>query len=362
MNAHVDPCLIGTPDRLFEIDGEPPHEKVLFVSDPKTGLRAIIAIHNTVRGPAFGGCRLWNYTSDQAALQDALRLSHGMSLKNAMADLPYGGGKAVILSNGALSDRQQLFEAFGRAVQSLDGQYITGEDVGTTVADLLAVRSATPYASGIPRSGAFGGNPSPRTALGVMVAIERAAAMLLGTMTLNGVVVAVQGLGAVGMNLCERLHAVGCLLVVADIDPSRTAQARERFGAKVVTVEEIATCPVDVFAPCALGAVLSASVIPEMRCTVIAGAANNQLATAQDAWRLHDRGIHYLPDYVVNAGGIISCAREYEGTGDEESVDREVLRIADRIESLVEASRASGESIAAVAYKQARAKIGFPVA
>ncbi|CAE6829472.1 Leucine dehydrogenase [Paraburkholderia domus] len=361
MNAKVDAQNLNAVSRLFELDGEPPHEKVLFVSDPKTSLRAIIAVHNTTRGPGFGGCRMWQYASDEEALRDALRLSHGMSLKNAMADLPYGGGKSVIIRGDRQLNRKELFEAFGRAVHSLDGQYIAGEDVGTTVDDLLAVRSVTPYASGIPRDGGFGGNPSPKTALGVYVAIERAANVLLGAASLDGVTVAVQGLGSVGWNLAERLHAAGCKLIVADIDASRVAAAQTRFGAQIVDVNEIVTQQADVFAPCALGAVLNVSTIAEMRCKIVAGAANNQLAMSEDAQRLHQRSIAYLPDYVVNAGGIISCVREYEGNGDDAAVDAEVIRIADRIADLMEEAGAEGKSVADVAYQHARRKIGAPV-
>jgi leucine dehydrogenase len=358
MNANTEARNLSAIARLFELEGEPAHEKILFVSDAKTSLRAIIAVHSTTRGPAFGGCRMWQYPSDEHALRDALRLSHGMSLKNAMADLPYGGGKAVIIRNDRQLNRKEMFQAFGRAVQSLGGQYITGEDVGTTVDDMLAIQNVSHFASGTPRAGRFGGNPSPKTALGVFAAIERAAGVLFGATSLDGVSVAVQGLGSVGWDLCERLHAAGSRLVVADIDAARVAAATKKFGAEAVHVNDIVTREVDVFAPCALGAVLNAPAIAEMRCRIVAGAANNQLATADDAQRLHLRGIHYLPDYVVNAGGIISCVREYEGSGDDASVDQEVVRIADRTASLIGEARAQGKSIASVAYEQALRKIG----
>lgn len=357
MNAKIEAQNLTAVPHLFGLEGEPAHEKVLYISDPITSLRAIIAVHSTARGPAFGGCRMWQYSSDEEALRDALRLSHGMSLKNAMADLPYGGGKSVIIRNDRQLNRKEMFQAFGRAVQSLGGQYITGEDVGTTVDDMLAIQSASPYASGIPREGKFGGNPSPKTALGVYAAIERAADVLFGAASLGGVTVAIQGLGSVGWDLGERLHAAGCKLVVADIDSLRVNTAAEKFDAKVVDVRDITTQAVDVFAPCALGAVLNAPAIADMQCKIIAGAANNQLATADDAQRLHLRGIQYLPDYVVNAGGVISCVREYEGGGDDASVDREVIRIADRTASLIDEAQAQGKSIASVAYEQALRKI-----
>ncbi|MFM0658437.1 Glu/Leu/Phe/Val dehydrogenase dimerization domain-containing protein [Paraburkholderia sediminicola] len=361
MNANTEAQNLSITPRLFDLDGEPAHEKILFVSDPVTSLRAIIAVHNTTRGPAFGGCRMWQYENDGQALQDALRLSHGMSLKNAMADLPYGGGKAVIIRNDRQLNRKEMFQAFGRAVQSLGGQYITGEDVGTTVDDMLAIQSVSPYASGIPRAGQFGGNPSPKTALGVYAAIGRATSLIFGATSLDGVSVAVQGLGAVGWDLCERLHAAGCKLIVADIDASRVEAATKIFGATAADVSDIVTQQVDVFAPCALGAVLDAPTIARMECKLVAGAANNQLATTDDAERLHLRGIHYLPDYVVNAGGIISCVREYEGGVDDASVDQEVVRIADRTASLIEEARSLARSIASVAYEQALRKIGWTV-
>ncbi|OAJ56520.1 amino acid dehydrogenase [Paraburkholderia ginsengiterrae] len=357
MNAKIEARNLTAVQHLFGLEGEPAHEKVLYISDPITSLRAIIAVHSTARGPAFGGCRMWQYSSDEEALRDALRLSHGMSLKNAMADLPYGGGKSVIIRNDRQLNRKEMFQAFGRAVQSLGGQYITGEDVGTTVDDMLAIQCASPYASGIPREGKFGGNPSPKTALGVYAAIERAADVLFGAASLGGVTVAIQGLGSVGWDLCERLHAAGCKLVVADIDSLRVNTAAEKFDAKVVDVRDIVTQAVDVFAPCALGAVLNAPAIADMQCKIVAGAANNQLETADDAQRLHLRGIQYLPDYVVNAGGVISCVREYEGGGDDASVDREVIRIADRTASLIDEAQAQGKSIASVAYEQALRKI-----
>jgi leucine dehydrogenase len=362
MNAKVEALSLSAAPRLFNLDGEPPHERVLFVSDVRTRLRAIIAIHNTVRGPGFGGCRIWQYGSDEEGLRDALRLSHGMSLKNAMADLSYGGGKAVIFAPDHQVNRKELFEAFGRMIESLEGQYITGADVGTTMDDLVTVSKVTRYASGVPRDGTYGGNPSPKTALGVYAAIERAVEVLLGARSLDGVTVSVQGLGSVGWNLCERLHAAGGRLVVADIDAARTAAAQDRFSAVVVDTNDIATWPADVFAPCALGAILNAPVIGRLQCKVIAGAANNQLASAQDADRLHERGIYYMPDYVVNAGGIISVVREYEGAADEATVDAEIVRIADRIGDLIFQARATGKTAATVAYELARQKIGFPVA
>lgn len=320
---------------LFGLSADTPHEQILMSTDPSSGLRCIIAIHSTVRGPAFGGCRLWSYAIDQAALSDALRLSQGMSLKNALADLPFGGGKAVILRPEGTFDRNALFASFGRSVRAAGGRYITAEDVGSTTDDMREVQNHTPCVSGIPREGAFGGDPSPKTAFGVFVAIEEGVRRHLKR-SLTGATVAVQGLGAVGMSLCERLHDSGVSLVVADIHESRVQEAVARFGARAVGVGDILSEPCDVLAPCALGAVLDASSVPLVKASVVCGAANNQLATLQDGDSLHKAGVLYLPDYLVNAGGIISAAREYLGQGEEASVMHEIAKIGQRVSELLE--------------------------
>ncbi|HEY1392509.1 MAG TPA: Glu/Leu/Phe/Val dehydrogenase dimerization domain-containing protein [Methylibium sp.] len=347
---------------LFGLPDEAPHERVLLASDAHTGLKAILAIHSTARGPAFGGCRFWSYEREAAALTDALRLAQGMSLKNALADLPFGGGKAVILkpAHGDF-DREALFAAFGRAVQSLDGAYITAEDVGTTTADMRIVQKQTPHVSGIPREGgAFGGDPSPKTAWGVFVAIETGVRQHLKRASLEGVSVAIQGLGAVGMHLAAQLHAAGAKLTVADVAAARVSEARERFGAAAVPVNEILHADVDVLAPCALGAALNAQTIPGIRARLVAGAANNQLATPADGDALHARGVMYLPDYLVNAGGIISVAREYRGEGNEKAVMSEVTRIGERVSELLERVLSSGQTPARVADAWARSKLVRP--
>ncbi|MCE4557687.1 Leu/Phe/Val dehydrogenase [Roseateles cellulosilyticus] len=342
---------------LFGLPEQPAHERVLLTTDPATGLQAILAVHSTARGPAFGGCRFWHYDSDLAALHDALRLSQGMSLKNALADLPFGGGKAVILKPRGDFDRDALFAAFGRAVQSLRGSYITAEDVGTTTTDMRGVRAITPYVSGIPRDGAFGGDPSPKTAWGVFVAIQAGARHVLGRPSLDGVRVALQGLGAVGWHLAEFLHQAGARLVVTDVDAAKVERAVVQFGAQAAPVNEILAADVDVLAPCALGAALNAQTVPVIRARIVAGAANNQLATPADGDALQQRGICYLPDYLVNAGGIISVAREYRGEGDEAAVMAEVGRIAERVEELLDRVRVAGTTPARVADDWARAKL-----
>ena len=345
------------PSSLFGLPDQAPHEKVLLAADAETGLKAILAVHSTARGPAFGGCRFWTYDNELAALNDALRLSQGMSLKNALADLPFGGGKAVIIKPAGHFDRPALFAAFGRAVQSLQGAYITAEDVGTTTADMRGMQAQTAFVSGIPRDGAFGGDPSPKTAWGVFVSIEAGVRLQLRRGSLDGVRVALQGLGAVGWHLAEFLHQAGAKLTVADVDPAKVARAVVQFGAQAVSVDEILSADVDVLAPCALGAALNAHSVPMIRARLIAGAANNQLATAADGDALQQRGICYLPDYLVNAGGIISVAREYRGEGEEMAVMAEVSRIAERVAELLDRVKLAGTTPARVADAWAHAKL-----
>jgi leucine dehydrogenase len=333
------------------------HEGIRWAHDEASGLRAVVAIHNTARGPAFGGCRMWHYADEAAAEHDALRLAAGMSLKNALADLPFGGGKAVIMAPTGPRDRRALFAAFARLVESLEGRYITAEDVGVTTDDMRVVREGTRHVSGLPREGAFGGDPSPMTAWGVFISIDEAVHSL-GRSGLDGTTVAVQGLGAVGSVLCELLHGAGCKLVVADVDADRVARMRQRFGAEMSHVDDIAAAAVDVFAPCALGAVLNSHSIPKIRAKIVAGAANNQLATAMDGEALHARGILYLPDFLVNAGGIISVAREFLGDTDQAAVKDEVNKIRYRVEELIDRAQHRGASTAHVAREWAESKLG----
>lgn len=350
------------PSSLFGLPDQAPHERVLLTADEQTGLKAIIALHSTARGPAFGGCRLWSYDNELAALNDALRLSQGMSLKNALAELPFGGGKAVIIKPADIKDRAALFAAFGRAVASLDGAYITAEDVGTTTADMLGLQAHTRFVSGVPRAGAFGGDPSSKTAWGVFVALRAGVRERLGRSSLEGLRVALQGLGSVGWHLAEFLHQAGAKLVVADVDAAKVQRAQEHFGAEVLGIHDILSADVDVLAPCALGATLNAQSIPTLRAQLICGAANNQLASAADGDALQQRGICYLPDYLVNAGGIISVAREYRGEGEEQAVMAEVGRIGERVAELLARVRHAGSTPAREADAWARAKLVKPAA
>jgi leucine dehydrogenase len=284
-----------------------------------------------------------------------------MSLKNALADLPFGGGKAVILKPAGAFDRSALFAAFGRAVQALDGAYITAEDVGTTTADMRVVQQHTAFVSGIPRDGAFGGDPSPKTAWGVFVSIEAGVRLHLKRASLEGVRVALQGLGAVGWHLAEHLHRAGAKLVVADVDAAKVARAQAQFGATAVAIDAILSADVDVLAPCALGAVLNAQSVPLVRAQLIAGASNNQLATVEDGDALHARGVMYLPDYLVNAGGIISVAREFRNEGEESAVMAEVGKIAERVAELLERVKADPQGTPGrIADAWARAKLVRP--
>jgi leucine dehydrogenase len=333
------------------------HEGVYWFYDAATGLRAVIAIHSTYLGPAAGGCRLWRYANDDAALGDALRLSQGMSYKNAMAGLPAGGGKSVILAPEGGFDRRALFQAFGRAVDSLEGRYITAEDVGASVADMEIVASQTPYVAGLPsKDGKAGGDPAPWTALGVFESLKHVVETRLDR-PLGKTRIAVQGLGSVGMLLAGMLHEAGAHLVVADISSAKTAQAVTAFGASVVSVDDIHKVAVDVFAPCALGGVIDRRTIGELNCRVICGSANNQLATPTEGRRLHDRGVIYCPDYVVNAGGIIGVMAEH--AGEAESVVRSrVLNIPKRTEEVLAASEKRNLAANLVADRIAQELIG----
>lgn len=325
------------------------HEDVVFVGDDALGYKAIIAIHSTALGPAAGGCRIWTYDRDEDALTDALRLSRGMTYKNAMADLPLGGGKAVIYKMGP--DRAACFEAFGREVENLHGRYITAEDVGATVNDMKTIARSTSYVTGMPKEeGRAGGDPSPWTALGVFLSIKT----LLGG-SVHGRTVAVQGVGAVGRHLCQHLAEEGAKLVISDVNTTNLARI-EPLGAEVAPVDQIHAVKADLFAPCALGAGLSAKTIPELRAKIVCGAANNQLATEEDGARLVAAGITYAPDYVVNAGGIVMVSCEYLGEA-AEAVDAKVRAIAPRVQHVVEEGRREGVSPHLVSDRLVRAKI-----
>ncbi|PZO56006.1 MAG: amino acid dehydrogenase [Alphaproteobacteria bacterium] len=307
------------------------HEDVVFVGGDTQGFAGIVAIHSTAIGPAAGGCRIWDYDSAADALTDALRLSRGMTYKNAMADLPLGGGKAVIYRIN--TDRVDAFQKFGAEVEKLNGRYITAEDVGATVADMRAIASRTTYVAGIPKEhGQAGGDPSPMTALGVFVSIK---ALLGGSV--QGKTIAVQGVGAVGFNLCRLLKDEGAKLIVADVNRANLQRA-EALGVEIAPVDQIHAISADLFSPCALGAGLNERAIPELGAAIICGAANNQLATEEDGARLVARGVTYAPDYVVNAGGIINVSAEYLGEA-ADVVETRVRAIAPRLLHVLETAK-----------------------
>lgn len=308
------------------------HEDVVFVGDEKLGFAGIVAIHNTAIGPAAGGCRIWTYDKVEDALTDALRLSRGMTYKNAMADLPLGGGKAVIYKMGP--DRAACFEEFGRQVEALGGRYITAEDVGASVADMRAIARTTSYVAGLPKEeGQAGGDPSPMTALGVFVSIK---ALLGGSV--QGRTITVQGVGSVGYNLCKLLSDEGAKLIIADVNEKNLERAAA-LGAEIAAPDRIHAVKADLFSPCALGAGLNTRTIPELGAPIVCGAANNQLETEEDGARLVARNVTYAPDYLVNAGGIINVSAEYLGEA-ADVVEARVRAIATRLIKVLDMAKA----------------------
>ncbi len=294
------------------------HEQVVFCHDKEVGLKAIIAIHNTTMGPALGGTRMWNYKTEEEALIDVLRLSEGMTYKASAAGLNLGGGKAVIMGNPKTDKTEALFRAFGQYVNSLNGRYITAEDVGTTVKDIEYVYMETPWVTGIPKSLGGSGDPSPYTAHGVLMAIKASCKEKLGTDSLRGVRVAVQGLGNVGSHLVKYLKDEGAELTITDIDEERTKRIGDQYGTKVVSPEDIVKTECEIFSPCALGAVINDQTIETLKCKIVAGGANNQLLEGRHGTALKEMGILYAPDFVANAGGLMNVFVELEGY----SVDR----------------------------------------
>ncbi|BCA30681.1 Leu/Phe/Val dehydrogenase [Metapseudomonas otitidis] len=319
-------------------------EALHLAQDPVTGLRAIIAIHDSRLGPALGGCRYLAYPDDDSALRDAIRLARGMSYKAALAGLPHGGGKAVILRPAHVPDRAALFEAFGRMVETLGGRYITAVDSGTSSLDMDCVALHTRHVT----STQAAGDPSPCTALGVFAGIRASALARLGSDDLEGLRIAVQGLGNVGYALAEQLAAAGADLLVSDLDPGRVQLAVEQLGAHPVASDALLTTPCDILAPCGLGGVLNAQSAPQLRCAVVAGAANNQLASPDIADLLEARGILYAPDYVINSGGLIHVALRHRGD-DMPAITAHLARIGQRLTDIYAHAQADKRSPARVA-------------
>ena len=335
------------------------HEHVNMFRDRASGLTAVVAVHSTHLGPGAGGVRYWRYPDKADAIVDALRLSRGMSYKNAMAGLPLGGGKGVILAEEGQAKSPELLAAFGRAVESLGGAYVTAEDVGMSVADMVEIARATRHVSGLPAAGdKVGGNPSPLTALGVYLGIKAAIRERLGADSASGVRVAVQGVGSVGAGVARRLAAEGAVLTLADVDLARAKALAEELGADLADSAAIMEVEADVLSPNALGAILTERSIEKLRVPIIAGGANNQLATAADGQRVHDRGIVYAPDYVINAGGIINVALEYLGQGSREEVESRIHQIPGRLAEIWAESKASGNPASVVADRMAQKLIG----
>jgi leucine dehydrogenase len=323
---------------IFDTLAEMGHEEVVVASDPSCGYRGIIAVHSTALGPALGGTRFWQYDSDEAAVTDALRLSRGMTYKNAVAGLDLGGGKSVIIGDNKTKDREAIFRAHGRFVESLGGRYITAEDVGTGTSDMDYVHLETEHVAGLKdRSG----DPSPVTAHGVFRAIQASAKQRWGSDDLSGKVVTIQGVGNVGRYLAKELHEASAKLIVSDIDPEKTARVAKETGAQVVEGDAIYTAKADIFAPCALGGIINDDTLPKLKVEVISGGANNQLLEERHGYKLEEMGMQYAPDYVANAGGVINVFGEVAGWDSERSL-RKADEIYDTILTVFEIAKAEG--------------------
>lgn len=346
---------------LFDSPAFEGHEGVHSFYDEKTGLKTIIAVHSTARGPAAGGCRMWPYASADAALEDALRLSRAMSYKNAMADLELGGGKAVIIGDSRTMKTPALFEAFGRAVDKLGGSYWTAEDVGVSPADLMSARKQTRFVAGLEGHAAASGDPSPVTAEGVFRGVRLAVRRALNR-DLDGVTVAIQGVGHVGAYLAEKLHAAGAKLIITDVNETALAEIAARTGAQVVAPGAIFDVEADVFAPCAMGGAINATTLPRLKAKVIAGGANNQLADLEIGRQVFERGMLYAPDYVINGGGIINVAGEIRaleqgGAFDPAWVAAKLDRLTATLEEVLDRAVTEARPTHEVANEMAKARI-----
>ncbi len=314
------------------------HEEILFCHDKNVGLKAIIAIHNTALGPALGGTRMWNYKTEEDALTDVLRLSKGMTYKAAAAGLNLGGGKAVIIGDPKTQKSEGLFRAFGQYINSLNGKYITAEDVGTSVGDMENIYMETPWVTGIPKAFGGSGDPSPYTAHGVLMGIKAAASEKFGTDSLKGMRIAVQGLGNVGSNLVKYLVEEGAHVIVSDIDQTRVKMAHDMYKVEIVSPDQILGVDCDIQAPCAMGAIVNDQTILKFKCKAIAGGANNQLAEAKHGDQLRELGILYAPDYVVNSGGLMNVFVELEGYSPDRAFDK-TKKVYDNVKKVFEIAK-----------------------
>ncbi|RKD25600.1 leucine dehydrogenase [Ammoniphilus oxalaticus] len=344
---------------IFEQLEKCDYEQLIFCQDKNSGLKAIIAIHDTTLGPALGGTRMWTYENEQQAIIDAIRLSRAMTYKAAASGLNLGGGKAVIIGDPNKDKSEELFRAFGRYIQGLNGRYITAEDVGTNEADMDLIHQETAFVTGVSPAFGSGGNPSPVTAYGVYRGMKAAALEAFGSDSLQGKTIAVQGVGNVAYHLCGYLHEEGANLIVTDINPAHVERAVEKYGAQAVGIDEIYSVNCDIFSPCALGGVINDETIPQLKAKVIAGSANNQLQENRHGDKIAELGLVYAPDYVINAGGLINVADELLGYNRERAMKKvetiydtihRVFKIAkrDQIPSYLAADRLAEERIASV--------------
>ena len=347
---------------LFDSVSFANHEGIHAFSDEKTGLQAIVAIHSTARGPAVGGTRMWNYASSAEALEDVLRLSRGMSYKNAVADLEMGGGKSVILGDSRTQKTPELFRAFGRAVDQLGGVYYAAEDVGVSVADIAEARKVTPYVLGLNDGPEASGDPSPVTADGVYRSTLTVARRLWKQDDLTGLTVAIQGIGHVGGYLADKLHRAGAKLIMTDVNTALLAEVAVRTNAEIVAPDAIYDVKADIYAPCALGATLNPGTLKRLSVKAVVGAANNQLATPQIGQALFEAGVLYAPDYVVNGGGIINVASELRarqsgGAYDPAWVETKLSRLMETLEEILDRAAAENRPTHEVADAVAEARI-----
>ncbi len=342
---------------IFTATDEGGHEQVLFARDGGSGLHAIIAVHSTVLGPALGGTRFYPYECEEDAFADALRLSRAMTRKNAAAGLDFGGGKGVIMGDPRSIKSERLLRAYGRAIESLGGAFVTAEDVGTTMADMETIRRETAFVTGTGRDAGGSGDPSPTTARGLLAAMRGAARILWGSPDLSGRHVVVQGTGKVGGGLCRLLASAGARLTIADVNEEAIRQLAPELGADVAAPHEVHAVACDIFAPCALGGALNPEAVPELRCAAIIGSANNQLASDAIAADLAARGILYIPDFIVNAGGVVNLAEEVGREYRQERANRRVDGIEAVVIDLLECARAAGVTPLAEAIARAESRI-----
>ncbi len=327
---------LNFPMQLYNHPEFDQHEHVSFFSCSKTGLKAIIAIHNTHLGPALGGCRMWKYATEEQALYDVLRLSKAMTYKAALAGIPSGGGKSVILGDPKADKTAEMMKSMGRAVENLGGRYIIAEDVGTSVEDMNYIHQTTQHVTGVFQNNEGSGDPSPTTAYGVFLGLKSAVKHRLQKESLHGVTISVQGLGHVGYHLCKLLHAAGAKLYVCDLEEEKVLRAVDQFGAIALPLDEIYDLKADVFAPCALGSILNEATIQRLRVSIVAGAANNQLEKLEDGVLLSERYILYAPDYVINAAGLIRVYYEYASSRENPFSEKKVIEHLEKIPQKLE--------------------------